>query len=116
MARGSEVEVMQPGSMDRRIELRHRALTKNEQNENVETWDITYATVWAGRSDLHGQKRLLAEQFSHDQLTEFTIRYRTDIVLTDRIIDDEGNIFEITNKAELGRRRFLNCLCRAVVK
>jgi SPP1 family predicted phage head-tail adaptor len=114
MARSSESTSFQPGKLDRKVLLYHRVLTKNEQNENEESWPSVYAEVWGGKSDLRGQKRLLAQQFSHEQQTEWTLRYRSDVVLTDRLVDENGNTYEILDVAEVGRRAGLSCLCRAV--
>lgn len=108
------VETIQAGKLDRLVKLYHRALTKNDQNEQEESWPVSYAEVFAGKADLRGQKRLLAQQFSHDQQTEWTMRFRIDVIMTDRLIDDRGTVFEIMDVAEIGRGGGLSCLCRAV--
>lgn len=107
--------VFQSGDFDRQVQFFHRTLVKDQHGADVAAWPTAYAKLWSKKQDLRGQKRFLAQQFSTDTMTEFTIRYRSDVVQTDRIIDDNGNTFEITQVSEMGRRVGLNLLCRAVV-
>jgi SPP1 family predicted phage head-tail adaptor len=110
-------ETLQCGEMDNKCALYHRVITKNEQGEDVTTWPVAYDTaVWTRKRDLRGQKRLTAQAFSNDQWSEFRTRYRSDLLITDRLTDNRGNLFEITSSAEVGRRVGLDLLCRQIVK
>jgi len=105
------------GQLDRFIELRHRVLAPaNTTGERPASWPTGYARVWADTHDTRGQKRFLAAQFSGEQLTEITMRYREDILETDRIYTLEGitQVFEILQIAEIGRREGLDLLCRSL--
>lgn len=101
------------GQRDRLVELRHVLLTENDSGEEVESWPTAYATAWAKKDDLSGSKRFLAQQFSHDQLTQFQILWRDDVSTTDRLVLD-GSFYEITQVAEVGRREGLDLLCRKI--
>ena len=101
--------------LDNYLELRHRVLMRNDQGEEVASWPDVYAYVWAEKRDLRGQKRFLAQQYSSDQQTEFTVRWRGDVSVTDRLINlDENETYEITQVAEIGRRGGLDLLCRRI--
>lgn len=107
---------MRAGNLDRPVELRHRVLTQNAAGEKVASWPSTYASVWAQKRDVRGMKRFTAQQFVADQTTEFTLRHRTDVLQTDRLVTtDDGKVYEITQIAEIGRREGLDLLCRAIV-
>lgn len=105
------------GQLDRRIGLYHQVATENAQNgEEILTYPTAYATVFSKKADLRGTKRLVAQQTTSQQQTEFTIRFRTDILSSDRVIDVEtGLAYEILQMAQLGRHDGLNLLCRAVI-
>lgn len=108
--------VLDAGELDRRVTLSHAVIAKNPTNgERTETFSV-FATVYAKRMDLHGTKRLIAQQVTSQQQIEYTIRFRTDVLRSDRLIDaDAGLTFEILDSAQLGRREGLCLLCRAVV-
>lgn len=101
------------------VELRRRTLVKDPYTgEQMADWPVAYAIVWAGKRDLRGQKRFLAQQHSVEQQTEFLFRWRGDVSVTDRIyIIEDGEpteIYEITQKAEVGRRQGLDVLARRI--
>lgn len=104
------------GSLDRQVTLSHRVVTQNAYGEQVPSWPSAYATVWAKRADLTGTKRVIAQQFMTQQTTEFMIRFRDDVVMTDRLQSiEEGLSFEILQMSLVGRHEGINLLCRAVV-
>jgi SPP1 family predicted phage head-tail adaptor len=108
---------VQAGEMDRRVSIFHRVLSKNAQGEDVPSWPEAYALrVSARKHDLRGEKRLLAQEFSTDQWTEWRLRWRSDISITDRVKDEQtGAMYEVTNISEVGRREAADLLCRAIV-
>jgi len=109
--------VLNAGDLDRRVSLSHALVAKNPaNNERTTTFPSSYATVYAKRADLRGTKRLIAQQITAQQQTEYTIRFRTDVLESDQLADsDAGLTFEILQIAQLGRREGLCLLCRAVV-
>lgn len=109
--------LLRAGELDRLIGLYHQVKTQNSTNGAVTvTFPSAYASVYARRQDLKGTKRLIAQQTVSQQQIEYTIRFRTDVSVTDRIIDsDAGLTFEVMQIAQVGRREGLCILCRAVM-
>lgn len=110
---------LQAGKLDRFVGLYHRVLTKNELGEDVESWPTAYANVWASKADAltsrRGTKEFTAEQFALLVFTEFKIRFRSDLLGTDHLVDDAGVTYEVIQSGEIGRREGINLLCRAIV-
>lgn len=107
---------MRAGKLDRLVGLYHRTLTRDPvSGEQVATWPAAYGTVWAGKRDLRGRELFTAQQVQAETTTTWTIRWRDDVVATDRLIDDTGRVFDIAGPpAEIGRRQGLDLVCRAV--
>jgi SPP1 family predicted phage head-tail adaptor len=105
---------MEAPRLDRRVELRHLVLTRNSTTgEQVESWPTAYATVWAGKRDMRGREFFAAQQVNSDITTIWQIRYRTDVLATDRLVVD-GLDYNITGIAEIGRRDGLELQATAV--
>lgn len=104
--------------MDRYVGLYHQVLTTNAIGESVESWPTAYANVWAKKLDTpssrHGDKSEIADQFAQLQFTDFQIYYRTDLLATDHLVDDNGLQYEIVQVGEIGRHEGLALLCKAV--
>lgn len=95
------------GALDRRIALYSRTTSVNSYGEAAESFTLL-ATVWAkvdypltGSQEAHVEKINLFEQ-----RTEFTIRKRTDINQTSRIVYD-SKTYDIERIAEIGRGGYL---------
>jgi SPP1 family predicted phage head-tail adaptor len=105
---------MQAGKLDRFVSLQHRTLTRNGVGEQVASYE-TYASVWAGKRDLRGREYFAAKQVNPELSATWTIRWRSDVVATDRLIDDNGTTFELVGPpAEIGRRKGLDLVCKAL--
>jgi SPP1 family predicted phage head-tail adaptor len=104
---------MRAGELDRRVSLQHRTITRNGSGESVATY-AGFATVWAGKKDLRGREYFAAQQVNGELQATWTIRWRSDVLVTDRLVDDAGATFDITHVAEIGRREGLDLVCRAV--
>jgi SPP1 family predicted phage head-tail adaptor len=105
---------MRAGKLDRRVQLQRRTLTRNGSGEQMASF-ATYATVWAGKRDLRGRELFTAQQTQAEISAIWTIRYRADVLPTDRLVDDSGAVFDIAGPpAEIGRRQGLDLVCRAV--
>jgi SPP1 family predicted phage head-tail adaptor len=104
---------MQAGKLDRRISLRHRVLTRNANGENVASY-TEYASVWGGKRDLRGREFFAAQQINAELQATWRIRWRSDVTVTDRLVDDAGVVFDVIHIAEIGRREGLDLYCRAV--
>lgn len=98
---------------DRRISLMHRTLAAaNAQGEQVPSWS-TYATVWAQKLDGAGREAFVAATVYADADFRFRIRYRSDILQTDRVLF-EGISYDILTTSEIGRREGTEIFCRGV--
>jgi SPP1 family predicted phage head-tail adaptor len=98
---------MRPGNMDRRISLFHRALAATDANgSSAQTFPTAYATVWAEKIDAGGREYFAGDQAQAELAVRFKIRYRDDVLATDRITLD-GLSHNITHIQELGRREGL---------
>ncbi len=104
---------MQASGMDRLIGLQSRSLARNQFGEEVPTY-TTYATVWANVETTTGRLYFGGDQFQAERSTQFTIRYRDDVVLTDRI-NFEGQNYIIAEVSEITRRQGLRILASAQV-
>jgi SPP1 family predicted phage head-tail adaptor len=97
---------MRAGSLDRRVELQHRVLgARTARGSQVETYE-TYATVWARKQDLTGREYFAAQGMNAEGSTKFVIRFREDVLETDRVLFN-GRSYNVRNIAELGRREGL---------
>jgi SPP1 family predicted phage head-tail adaptor len=73
------------GNLDTRIVLEHRDETDDEVGDPVPDW-TQYAEVWAHIAPQSGSEALAEGQVHAQRLTRITIRYRNDVLPTDRIL------------------------------
>jgi SPP1 family predicted phage head-tail adaptor len=84
---GRESILMEYSKLDKRISLQHNVPAVNSIGEYVDTY-TTYATVWAAIKPLVGNLRYNAKQLNSEISGKAIIRYRSDVVATDRFIYD----------------------------
>ncbi len=107
---------MGAGDMDRRIELRHRVLASPDANgQQVATWATPYAYLWAKKEEISGREYFAAETKQAENTVRFRIRYRSDVLATDRITCEDRD-YEVIQSSEFGRRRELLIFARVVVQ
>lgn len=103
----------------RAADLRHRvtiesySATQNAYNEEIPSWS-TVATVWAAIEPLTGQERFLraADQFYAENQVRIRIRYRAGVTAKMRVVDADGEIYDIQAVLDRdGRRRELVLMC-----
>lgn len=105
---------MRSGNLDRRGQLLRRVLTRNTFGEEVVTY-VAYAELWMERRDIGGREFFAAQQVNAEVTSRFRIRFRTDVLMTDRILC-EGKSYNIAAPPqEIGRREGLEILGSAVV-
>lgn len=105
---------MRIGQADQRISLQHVTVADPDDNGSaVPTIGAAYATVWAKRIDAGGREYFQAEQKQAQLDTRFLIRYRADVVVTDRISYD-GMSYDITHIERIGRKKELMLFASAV--
>lgn len=96
---------MDAGKLDRQITLQPRLLTKNDFNEDVETWPYGL-TVWASYEPVKDGERLRAAEVAATITARFQIRWSPDVTglsETDRLSFD-GRSFDVVGVKEIGRR------------
>lgn len=102
------------GKLDRRIELQSQAAgNDSEYNQPNGSWS-TYATVWAHKE--HHQERegeADGKRYASYALY-FTIRWRSDVLSSHRIVFENGTYEIRGNPREIGRRNFLKFKVRLV--
>jgi SPP1 family predicted phage head-tail adaptor len=105
---------MRAGPLDRLVSLQHLVLTRNgTTGEEVESY-AEYDQVWAGKRDLRGREFFAAQQVNADTTTIWQIRYRSDVVATDRLVADGISYSLAGPPSEIGRRDGLELQCTAV--
>lgn len=107
--------MLRAGLLDRRAELRHRVLGAQDDNGAYQPVTFTeYATVWARKEEISGREYFAAETKQAENTVRFTIRYRSDVLATDRLVC-EGRDYEVIQTSEIGRREGLIIFARVVV-
>jgi SPP1 family predicted phage head-tail adaptor len=101
------------GNLDRRIELRHRRVVRDEASgQAVEKWTTAYATVWAQKDDQRGREYFAAQQITGELTTAFRVRFRPDVKMTDRVVYDDLS-YNVHAIIEIGRREGLFLMASA---
>ncbi len=100
--------VLNAGELDRRVTLQKYALTRNADNEPLETWaDIR--TVWASWRRASARETLAGAQVSASATDIFEIRWASDLAeldAKDRVVY-QGRAYDVVAVAEIGRREGL---------
>ncbi len=102
---------MEAGRLDRRVTLQSPSTSRDSFGEALTSWQDA-GIVWARRFDMRASERFTHQQTEPSVETIFTIRYRDDVRVTWRVLDDEGRIYDIEGIREPDRRRSLELLCR----
>ena len=97
---------MRAGSLDRRVTLLRRTLSRNVHGEEVVEFD-ELDTVWAQKLDVTGREYFSSQHVVAEGTARFRLRYRSDLSVTDRIAYG-GHTYDIQQVAELGRREALD--------
>lgn len=105
---------MRAGELDRQIILQHVAIAAADMNGSKAQTFADYATVWAKKIDAGGREFFAGDQVQAELATRFKVRWRNDIVPTDRIT--YGSLsYNISHLQELGRREGLMIFATAIV-
>jgi SPP1 family predicted phage head-tail adaptor len=105
---------MDAGGMDRRVTLSHRSVAATDSNGfRAETYPSSYATVWAQKLDIIGREYVAMKQLQSEVSTRFRLRYRSDVLVTDRLTMD-GVAYDIHSVAEIGRKEGLEIMASVV--
>ena len=101
---------MLAGRLDRSVLIESLTEAGDTTGDVVETW-TPVATVWASKRDIGGKEYLSAAQEHADVTAVFRMRYRADVDAT-CLLTCEGNVFDIVNTKELGRREGLELMAK----
>jgi SPP1 family predicted phage head-tail adaptor len=100
--------------MDRRISLFHRSIAATDANGSaVQSFPTAYATVWAEKIDAGGREFFAGDQEQGELAVRFKVRYRSDVLVTDRITFDSLS-YNLSHIQELGRREGLMLFATAI--
>ena len=126
---------MNPGTLDRKIQIQRlldglpmvtatgevmttadgRVMITGENQDalgqEIEAWGL-WKSAWARKIEARGSERESNQRESGQQPVTFRVRYRSDILVADRIVC-EGRAYDIKGKAEIGRRAMLDLFCTA---
>lgn len=124
---------MNPGTLDRKIQIQRlleglplvtatgelittatgvQIITGDNQDDlgqEVEAWGL-WKYAWARKIEAKGSETLANQRESGQQPVVFRVRYRSDILTSDRIVCD-GRAYDIESQVEIGRRAMLDLFC-----
>lgn len=104
---------MKAGTLDRRVTLQTRVLTRDAQGEEVVTY-TDLATVWAQKLDLIGREYFAAQQVNAEVTTRWRLRWRSDIGVLHQLV--YGAVaYDILQASEIGRREGIELLTKALI-
>lgn len=96
---------MNPGTMDRRVQIQNYTTTRDDWNTPIQTWS-TLASVWASKQDRRSAEVVENDQMVNLNRTTWRIRYRSDVDTTMRIEYDSEHYY-VVGVRELGRKEGL---------
>jgi len=91
------------GKLDRRITFIEPTISTGTSNEDKITgWTAisSIPEVWASKAERAGSVYAQADRLTYAQQTEWTIRYRTDLTVRNRIVANDSRVYEIQSLAE----------------
>jgi len=102
---------MRAGNLDRRVTFQRLATTPGRGGEPTKAWADAF-TTWAQVRDVSASERASAPKEMAQRSSTFTIRWRSDVTESMRIVYD-GREWDITGIKELGRRGGLEIAAQA---
>jgi SPP1 family predicted phage head-tail adaptor len=102
---------MKAGKLDRKIMIEREIETVDRYGTATSTW-APIATVAAQRITMSTDEFLAASGERTETAIVFRIRYRAGVTLSDRVTF-EGQIFDLVEVKEIGRREGLELRCEA---
>jgi SPP1 family predicted phage head-tail adaptor len=101
------------GKLDRRITFIQPVTTTGTSNEDkITAWEEidSIPTVWASLSQSRGTVGVDQDRIIYAQTSTFIIRYRTDLNIRMRVVDEDSRCYAVLSIAEVNdnRKRYLN--------
>ena len=104
---------MEVGKLDRLITLETNTTTRSKSGQAVSTWGNPQ-DVWANVRYQTPREAFQGDQNKALQTAVFTIRYRTEVSAAKSRVIHDGQTYNITGVAEVGRRQGLQLFGEAV--
>ncbi|MDP9192297.1 MAG: phage head closure protein [Acidobacteriota bacterium] len=101
------------GQLDRCIRIEGRSQAQDSYGEQIETFTIV-DSVRAAVKYMRGSEPFQGDQYNAKRVVQFTIRYRTGIDETARIVW-EGDTYDIDYINQKGRHQWLEIVGTALV-
>lgn len=99
--------------LDRLVNVEKRTIARGANGSAVETWAVEYASVPAKVLQVGGTDRFLSDQIEGQFDYIITIRFKALIDEKAYRLTYQGRILDITRyPKEIGRRQFLEILCK----
>ena len=100
------------GQLNQRIDIQEDNGIVNSVGQKIPSWTLL-TTVWAHVRSLSGNERFAAQQLISEVVYEITIRFRTDLDESHRVVLQDGQLLDIQAIFDPdGRRRELKILCK----
>lgn len=101
------------GKLDRRITFIQPVITNGTSNEDkITDWEEIddYPDVWASLTQSKGTTLVTQDRVVYSQTSTFLIRYRDDLNIRMRVVDEFGQGYAILSIAEINgvRKRYMN--------
>lgn len=98
------------GLRNKRVRIEAQVLVADGQGGHTVSWALR-AVVWAREEPLSSREALLAKQLTAVLLSAWTIPYRTDVLVTDRILLGTRTLALTSHQDVDGHRAELRLLC-----
>lgn len=98
--------------LDRQIDIQRAITSRNANTNEIERVWVNFSSIRASETDAKtGTEKETDNQIIASQRITFTIRWRPNVLKTDRVQYD-GKIYDIEAISKIGRRKFLNLVCK----
>lgn len=87
------------GTLDQKITIERKSITRTAMGEEVATWAPLLADIWARVLPMRVQEMFAAEQIRQWYEVKFRVRYRSGITREDRVLW-QGKAWEIIGDPE----------------
>ena len=98
------------GQLDHLVIIEQLTETISATGGHTETW-AEFAKAWAGKRDLRGREFFQAQAVQSEIGTAFRIRWCSAITTKMRVNDD-GDLYGIEAIVEVGRREWIDLMCK----
>lgn len=99
---------MNPGMLDRRIEVQRASVAQGRFGSEEQTWSTLFRP-WARRMDHTGDESDTSKRERGSGKITYRIRWERDLKMTDRIVY-EGQVHDILWLTWIGRRKYIDVL------